>query len=134
MCLPQARATVAHVLHVAPGSVSARVTTSSAATPECALGGPRSVSIALTVDSAPQAYFRLERAVVEQGQQFGTVRTAAPPQHVPGIGLDADWFPDARELMSTDGRRLISVTAVWPAAGGRGERLLAQALIRDYLR
>ncbi|MGZ4174171.1 MAG: hypothetical protein ACXVQR_06810, partial [Solirubrobacteraceae bacterium] len=106
---------------------------SSTAAPECDLTVAKLARLTTTVDSAPQAYFRLERAVVEDGQHFGNVRTAAPPQTVPGVGLDADWFPDHTELLTTDGARLISVTVHWPGATQARARALAEALARTYL-
>ena len=85
------------------------------------------------VDNGPQPYFRLERTIVEAGQQFGAVRTAAPPQSVTGLGLDAAWFPDEMKLMTTDGVRLITVTINWPGTSGARRRALARATARDYL-
>lgn len=74
---------------------------------------------------------RRDRAAAPQeGQHFGDVRTA---QTVPGMGLDADWFPDRTELMTTDGARLISVTVSWPGAKESRARALAEALARTYL-
>jgi hypothetical protein len=79
-----------------------------------------------------EAYQRLERTIVEDGQQFGTVRSFAAPIAVPGLGLDAAWVPDQSSLITTDGRRLISVRVSW-AARGAPRRALAQALARRYL-
>lgn len=58
------------------------------------------------------------------------MRTAAPPQAVPGMGLDADWFADHTELMTTDGVRLTSVNVHWPGATEARARALAEVLAR----
>ncbi|MEA2159169.1 MAG: hypothetical protein QOD66_1549 [Solirubrobacteraceae bacterium] len=86
----------------------------------------------VNLDGSPQAYQRLERTIVEDGQQFGTARSFAAPVAVPGLGLDAAWLPDQSTLITTDGRRLISVRVSW-AARRAPRRALAQALARRYL-
>jgi hypothetical protein len=63
----------------------------------------RAVTVAATIDTAPQAYFRLERAAVEASQSFNPSRIVAPPEDLPGLGLDADWFPAETQL--SDHRR-----------------------------
>jgi hypothetical protein len=67
----------------------------------------------VTVDSNPQAAFRFDRAVVERDQNalWSHDRSRAP-RLLTGIGQGADWFPADRELLATDGRRLISVKLV----------------------
>ena len=83
----------------------------------CTAAGRRLVVI-VNVDSSPQPYARLERAIVENGQQFGTERTFAPPQTVSHLGLDASWFPDLDQLLTTDGTCLITISVHRPVAGG----------------
>jgi hypothetical protein len=95
--------------------------------------GRRRLLVIVNVDMEPQPYFRLERAIVEAGQQFGLVRGFTPPQAVAGLGLDASWFPDQSKLMTTDGTRLISATVLWPRAGQRRSRDLAVVAARHYL-
>jgi hypothetical protein len=85
------------------------------------------------VDSSPQAYQRLERTIVEDGQQFGRTRGFTPPQTVPKLGLDAAWLPDQSKLMTTDGTRLITVTVQWRGVGLRRQRTLAAGAARRYL-
>lgn len=85
------------------------------------------------VDTAPQPYERLERTIVEDGQQFGQTRGFTPPQTVPRLGLDASWLPDQAKLLTTDGTRLISVSVAWPGAGQTRRRALADAAARPYL-
>lgn len=116
--------------------MSARVTTSSQATPECdlrvVLPGGRAVRLATTLDSSPQPYTRLERPVVEASQQFSSVALAMP-QDVTHLGLDADWFPGQSQLMTTDWHRLITVTVEWRAASQRRRRALGEATARAFL-
>lgn len=137
-CLHQVQTVIAQYLAVPAHSVAAMSTTSSAATPECdfRVAAGRSaarVKVSATIDSGPQAEFRFQRTVEEQGQQFGSVRLAAPPEDVRGIGLDADWFPDQTELMTTDGKRLITVTVSWPAANPKRWRAIAERVARVYV-
>jgi hypothetical protein len=91
------------------------------------------VKVTVILDSYPQAYQRLERTAEEDDQQFGTVRTEAPPQQVMGIGLDADWFPTEQKLMTTDGRRLITAFVAWPGARPGRREALGKAVARRYL-
>jgi hypothetical protein len=107
------------------------------AMPECAytvaLPGARRIGVTVNVDTGAQAYFRLERTVVEASQVFSTVRLIAAPQHVPGIGLDADWFPAEQQLMTTDGRQLLTVSVRWARASESRRRALAEVVVGPYL-
>src|SRR5450755_2615726 len=91
VCAPAASAAVARFLGVGEAAVLARVTTSSEATPECDLRavmrGGATVRLATTLDSSAQPYTRLERAVVEDSQQFSSVPLAMP-QNITHLGLD----------------------------------------------
>ncbi|HEY8762867.1 MAG TPA: hypothetical protein VIM18_01630 [Solirubrobacteraceae bacterium] len=116
---------------VAAGAVRSAAAVGNNAQPECRFVAGR-LRVVVNVDGSPQAYQRLERTIVEDGQQFGTVRSFAAPIAVPGLGLDAAWVPDQSSLITTDGRRLISVRVSW-AARGAPRRALAQALARRYL-
>jgi hypothetical protein len=128
---------IARAVGVGLVAVSTNVGTGNNGEPQCGFAaggaGRRRVVLVANVDTSPQPYGRLERAIVEAGQQFGTVRTFAPPQTVSHLGLDASWFPDLSELMTTDGRALITVTVKWPRAPQRRQRELAAAVARTYL-
>ncbi len=87
----------------------------------------------VNVDSSPQPYARLERAIVEAGQQFGVVRGFAAPVTVPKLGLDASWFPDLHDVMTTDGNALITATVSWPHVSQARRRALATIAARAYL-
>ncbi|HKN95016.1 MAG TPA: hypothetical protein VJU60_11835 [Thermoleophilaceae bacterium] len=86
------------------------------------------------MDSSPQPFFRLERAVVEDAQQFSTVRKEPPPQRVAGLGLDADWFPGEGQLLTANNRVLVTVTLRWPGASLAHKKALAASVARLYLR
>lgn len=87
------------------------------------------------LDSAPQAFARLEREAVETGQNviWRHLGPAAYPQDVPHLGLDADWFPTEAKVMTTDGLRLITVSINWPAANAARRRGVAELVARTYL-
>jgi hypothetical protein len=123
------------------GVKAASVTTGSAVgsngEPECHYAIPTAsgtvVKLVANLDSSPQPYQRLERAIVEDGQQFASVPTNPPPQAVPGLGLDASWLPDQNKLITTEGARLVSVSVAWPGSTQAEQRALAVATARPYL-
>jgi hypothetical protein len=137
VCPAGARAAVADFLGVHPGSVSAVPGTSSQATPECvlraALLAGAVARVTVTIDSAPQAYFRLERTAVEAEQVFGAVREEPAPVNVSRLGLDAYWFPGERQVMTTDGVRLITAAIEWPQVPAGKRRALAVVAARPFL-
>jgi hypothetical protein len=123
---------VARAASVSAGAVSEKAGTSSQATPQCVFRAGK-VKVVAIVDSAPQAYFRLERTVVEAQQQFSTVRLEPAPVHVGGLGLDADWFPKEKQIMTTDGNRLITVGVAWHGMRRKQQIVLAKVIARMYL-
>jgi hypothetical protein len=135
-CGDRAPAALARVAGLSAASVTTRSFVGTQAMPQCDLrahprrGAP--ITAAATTDTAPQAYFRLERTAIEASQQFSHAPLALPVQ-VAGIGLDADWFPTTHQLMTTDGDRLISVAVSWPAASPAREIALATAVARPFL-
>ena len=99
-------------------------------------GGARALRVTVSIDSAPQAHFRLDREVVEYGQTIiWSHQGSRPyPQYLAGLGMEADWLPVPRELLATDGVRIIFVTVTrWPGASGAAERA-AERVVRLYLR
>ncbi len=137
VCPARARAAVARSFGVSPSAVSWRAFTGSQSMPECDLAphrrSGRPVTVATTIDTAPQADARLERTAVEAAQSFNPSRVVAPPQDIPGLGLDADWFPPATQLMTTDGTRLITVKVSWDGVPQARMIALADATARAYL-
>jgi len=95
--------------------------------------GGRMVVVAVSADGAPQAYYRLEREIVEDSQSFTPTRLAPVPTNVPDLGLGASWFPLMSALLTSDGVRLITVTVRWPKATQASEIGLAVAAARPYL-
>jgi hypothetical protein len=88
----------------------------------------------VAIDANPQALVRFDRAVVERGQNaVWAHRHAQMPRLLNGIGMGADWFPADRELLTTDGRRLISVKLVRTALRERARQRLARAVARATL-
>jgi hypothetical protein len=131
VCAPAAQAIVAQAASVAVADVSTKAGTSSQATPQCVMRAPKLKVVAI-VDSAPQAYFRLERAVVEAEQQFSSV-PLPQVKHLNGLGLDAQWFPQQNQLETTDGRRLITIAVTWHGHPLKRQIALAEQTARTYL-
>jgi hypothetical protein len=137
-CRPGARNAFARLLHVAPASVTVAAGIGNTADPTCTYAtrvrtGKR-VSLTADVYSGPQPYFVLERTIVEAAQPFTPTRLSPAPQTVTGLGLEASWFPNRDQLMSTDGLKLITVTVAWPGAEARREIAVAKALSLPYLK
>jgi hypothetical protein len=135
-CSAATAAAVARRLGVPAGTVTASPYIATTAAPSCryatrVAGVP--VSVTVSIDTAGQAYYRLERQAVEDGQQFASQREAPVPQDVPGIGLDADWFPVEMNLVTADARRLITVAATWPGRDVAVRRAIAEAVARAAL-
>jgi hypothetical protein len=131
VCAPAARAALAHALSMTSAGVTERAGTSNEATPQCTFRAGK-VEVVAIVDSAPQPYFRLERTVVEATQQFSSAPLPMPV-HIGGLGLDADWFPQPKQLETTDGRRLITVGVVWHGVPTKLRVALAKVIARTYL-
>jgi hypothetical protein len=88
------------------------------------------------LDSAPQAYTRMEREQVEfwQNVEWSHKAARASPRPVGDLGLGGYWFPVQSRLLTTDGVRLITVKVKsWPTADPAARRLLATRLARVYL-
>ena len=132
VCAPAAGTVIARHAGVGAGALEARATTGNNAEPECHFRGP-GVSVVVNVDSSPQPYQRLERTIEEDGQQFGTERTFTPPVTVPKLGLDAAWVPDQSELLTTDGRSLLTITVAWRGEKQARQLALATLVARRYL-
>jgi hypothetical protein len=132
VCAPAAGIVIARHAGVGAAAIQARATMGNNAEPECHFRAP-GVSVVVNIDSSPQPYQRLERTIDEASQQFGTVRTFAPPVSVPKLGLDAAWLPDASELLTTDGRNLLTITVAWRGEKRARQIALATLVARRYL-
>lgn len=136
ICRPQAAVAIAGMLGVSQGAVVRSAGTGNNGSPEChfhaAVAGKK-VWVVVNVDTSPQPYARLERTIVEAGQQFGLVRGFAAPVTVRKLGLDAAWLPDAHQVITTDGNALISATVAWPGGRQAQRRALATIAARAYI-
>jgi hypothetical protein len=137
-CQPAPRAAVARFLHVAPASIAIATGTGNDGNPQCTyatrLPSGKRASFSADIYSGPQPYFVLERTIVEASQPFTPQRLSPAPQAVTGLGLEASWFPNRDQLMSTDGLKIITVTVAWPGASVRREIAVATVLSRPYLK
>jgi hypothetical protein len=98
----------------------------------CTYRGGDGAEARVMIDSAPQALRRFSRTVVERAQaHLGDGRSELPVE-LAGIGVGAAWVAEPRELMATDGRRLVTVTIVVPRSGAR-PRATAAAVARAAL-
>jgi hypothetical protein len=114
-------------------AVSTRVTAASLGQATCVYEAPR-LRVDVLVDANPQAETRFERAVVERGQNavWGHNQAKLPVQ-IHGIGVGADWFPADRQLLTTDGRRLIVVSLIRPAHATPHDLRVGKAAARGTL-
>jgi hypothetical protein len=94
--------------------------------------GGRVARVFVQDDNGPDAYAVLERTV-DEAVQIWPVRFQRPPQHIDGLGIDADWFPQEQHLMTTDAVHLITATVVWSHASRNQKVALAVAAARPYL-
>lgn len=131
-CRAAVRDAVARAAGTATAAVRVRTTDVSPGQATCVYtaGGLR---VEVRVDSNPQAAVRFARAVVERDQvSVWAHRRRQAPRLVQGIGQGADWFPADAELLTTDGRRLVSVvvhSALAPGARFRLGRAVAGVMV-----
>jgi hypothetical protein len=138
-CTARGLARVAAASAVRLDAISTRRFVETDGSAACRFVAPRSSGgpLALTVDvsGAPQAYNHLERKVEEysQGVIWFHEGEHAYPRPVAGLGLDADWLPAEREVVTTDGVNIVNVTvSSCPHRDGSGEAL-ATAVAHRYL-
>jgi hypothetical protein len=137
VCSGQARAAFAHYLALPVARVAAAASTGNNGFAQCTFSArtPAGNRVSLTANdyTGPQPYFILERTTVETAQYFGPKRFVPAPVAISNLGIEADWFPDRGQLMSTDGVRLITAAVTWPGAAQRRQVALATAVSRPYL-
>jgi hypothetical protein len=135
ICTPAGLASIARFLRVSPASISTHAATANSSYPECpftARPAGRPVRVTVEVDTEPAAYAVLERTIIEQSQTFPQ-RLHPAPQHVGRLGIDASWFPEQQQVMTTDAVRLVIATIGWPSAPQARRVALAVAAARPYL-
>jgi hypothetical protein len=93
------------------------------------------ISVTVMLDSAPQAYTRMEREQVEfwQNVEWSHKAARAAPRPVGHLGLAGYWFPVQNRLLTTDGVRLITVKVRSPSMGKSERKAAAVGLARAYL-
>ena len=138
-CSTRARGELARSSGIAVDSVVSSPFTASGGAASCRFsardGVAGSLEVVAELDSAPQAYYRLDREVVEFSQNviWAHLGERAYPYPIPHLGLAADWFPSENQLLSTDGVRLITIVVSSLPAGAGGGARVAASLARIYL-
>lgn len=85
----------------------------------------------VTVDSNPQAALRFNNTVEERDQvSLWSHNPQDSPRALTGIGQGADWIPSERLILSTDGKRLVSVQIRSRPHAQRTARALTLATLR----
>jgi hypothetical protein len=137
-CAVRSRDALARYLALAPASVSVASGTGNNGMPQCTFTAhpahSGSVSATANIYTGPQPFAILDRTVTETSQVFGPKRFVTAPTAISNLGVEADWFPNLNQLMSTDTVQLVTVTMHWPAAPVRRQIGLAVALTRTYLK
>jgi hypothetical protein len=137
-CAARARDVLARAAAVAADTIVASPFTTPSGVASCHFTtrrGTGSLDVTAELDSAPQAYFRLEREIEEYAQNvlWGHLGEQAYPRTIPHLGFEADWFPRDGRLATGDGERLITViVSASPAHASSGEAI-AEQLARIYL-
>jgi hypothetical protein len=93
----------------------------------CRLTSPNA-EFRVIVDTAPQALVRWQRAQVERTQttrEWANI-PAQQPVMVNRVGQGAFWVKAPRELVTTDGRRLVTVRVLKPRAATTARRAAIQ--------
>jgi hypothetical protein len=92
-------------------------------------------SVTVLLDSAPQAYTRMEREQVEfwQNVEWSHKAARAAPRPVGRLGLGGYWFPLQSRLLTTDGVRLVTIKVRSGSLGPSERKAAATGLARVYL-
>ncbi len=124
----------AHRAQAAFEATAATPFTASSGADGCRLRGPEGEAIAM-LDSAPQAFTRMEREQVEfwQNVEWSHKTARAAPSPITTLGLGGYWFPLQSRLLTTDGVRLITVKVRAPSTGPAERKADAVALAQVYL-
>lgn len=138
-CSTAARAELARAAGQPLAAVTGRSFTAPSGAASCRFAarrpGARPLGVVAGIDSAPQAYARLEREAEEYSQNvlWAHRGAGAYPRSVARLGMDAYWFPADRRVLTTDGKRLVEIIVSWPGASAGRQRELAEALARGYV-
>jgi hypothetical protein len=133
-CSRPAQIRLARTAALRRGSVDASPFTAASGASGCLLRAAGAApTLIVQLDSAPQAYTRLERQIVEYGQNVIHSGRQAYPRSIKHLGLDADWLAAEDRIITTDGVRLVNIKVRWPSASGAAREALAIRLARVYL-
>lgn len=134
---PGARQLIARTLAVPATRIATVPSIGNNARPQCSfkavLPGGRRFAVTVNVDTSPQPYAVLSRTIEERQQVFSPTRLVPAPVGVMGLGLLASWFPDTKQLMSTDGVRLVTASVLWPGASQGAQQRFGVRISRLYL-
>jgi hypothetical protein len=124
----------AHRAQAAFEATAATPFTASSGAEGCRLEAPGREAVVM-LDSAPQAFTRMEREQVEfwQNVEWSHKSARAAPRPVTTLGLGGYWFPMQSRLLTTDGVRLITVKVRAASVGPAERKADAVALARVYL-
>jgi hypothetical protein len=133
-CSRRARISLARETGLRPGLIDASPFTAASGASSCRLQALGSgVTVIVQLDSAPQAYTRLERQIVEYGQNVLHSGRRKYPRSIKHLGLDAHWLAAENRILTTDGVRLVNVKVRWTSTDADARRALAIRLARVYL-
>jgi hypothetical protein len=133
-CSRRARISLARETGLRPGLIDASPFTAASGASGCRLRGVGGgLTVIVQLDSAPQAYTRLERQIVEYGQNVLHSGRQEYPRSIKHLGLDAHWLAAENRILTTDGVRLVNVKIRWTSASGDARKALAIRLARVYL-
>jgi hypothetical protein len=119
---------------VQPNAVTGSPFKASSGAAGCRLhAGDREVVVML--DSAPQAYVRMDREQTEfwQNVEWSHKAAHAAPAPITSLGLGGYWFPLQSRLLTTDGVRLDTIKVIWPTGNPAERKPLAVDLAHVYL-
>jgi hypothetical protein len=131
-CSRRARISLARDTGLRPGLIDASPFTAASGASGCRLEA-FGVTVIVQLDSAPQAYTRLERQIVEYGQNVLHSGRQEYPRSIKHLGLDAHWLAAENRILTTDGVRLVNVKIRWTSASSDARAALAIRLARVYL-
>ena len=133
-CSRRARINLARETGLQPGLIDASPFTAASGASGCRLRGVGGgLTVIVQLDNAPQAYTRLERQIVEYGQNVLHSGRQEYPRSIKHLGLDAHWLAAENRILTTDGIRLVNVKVRWASASGAAREALAIRLARVYL-
>ncbi len=128
---------MAGFLRVEAQQITTAEKTGTTGNPECTYAtgtGHREIKVLADDYTGSQPYFILDRTAEEAAQVFVPTRMVAPPLAINHIGLEAFWFPARKQLMATDGLKLVTTTVTWKGVTQKHRLALAEAFTKPYIK